>query len=72
MTTKVVQSQRLHVALSIASFVDDDEAADGKVGDLTNKLLVFEIDILVVVTMHDQPLERIVALSVENPALQPW
>ena len=54
MTTEVVQSQRLHVALSIASLVDDDEAADGKVSDLTNKLLVFEINILVVVTMHDQ------------------
>lgn len=56
-TTKVVHREGLNVALSVTCFVDDNEAADLKLGYLDSELSVRNVFQFVVVPVTDESLK---------------
>ena len=68
---KIVQCQRLHISLSIPSAPNHYKAPHGKRLNLLSKLLIVQIDVLVVIAMHNQPLEGLKAVRVDDSAGQP-
>ena len=70
--SKVVKSQRFDVALSIVCLIDHDEAADGKLADPSDQLLVNDFLVLVMVAVHDEAFEGIEARGGEDTVLEPW
>ena len=66
-----MQCQRFHVALSIPCAPYHYKASHGKRLNLLSELLILQIDILVVIAMHDQPFEGLKAVREDDPACQP-
>ena len=66
-----MQSQRLHISLGIPSPVNDNETANGHGFNLTAELFVLKVHVLIVVPVHDQSFERVLAIGVQDAICQP-
>lgn len=55
-----MHGQRLNVAQRIAILVDHDEAAYAQIVDLGDEVLVWDVLMLDVVPVADEPLERLI------------
>jgi len=66
-----VHCEWLAVALSVASLINHDEAADGELVNGCDECLVGNINVLLMVTMADESLETLRAARVEDAVAQP-
>ena len=72
-----IHGERFHIADAILGLINYDEAPRAEAVHFLCQSPIFEIRLLailsdIVISLHDAPLEGIMALGVNRPVFQPW